>query len=129
MLGFYLYARSHELRRKSLIAPSLAIVVSGIAFGCAAAVRGNGILSGIPLLLDAVGLAYGICCDLWERKVRRRPVVLLGSTVVAGLVVGVGLAFPQWLAYQEYCTIKSQRRPWCHSHLPLIYEFVQSHYW
>ncbi|ODQ50326.1 mannosyltransferase [Saitoella complicata NRRL Y-17804] len=42
-----------------------------------------------------------------------------------GVIVLSGFVWTQWEAYQIYCP----GRPWCDSRLPMIYNFVQSHYW
>lgn len=52
-------------------------------------------------------------------------------TIAAGLCVAVGLVYPQYLAYMEYCLIadKASHREWCSKRLPSIFSWVQSHYW
>lgn len=53
------------------------------------------------------------------------------SIIVAGLCVAVGLVFPQYLAYTEYClgTTTPVRHEWCSKTIPSIFSWVQSHYW
>ncbi|RKP37479.1 hypothetical protein BJ085DRAFT_36695 [Dimargaris cristalligena] len=45
------------------------------------------------------------------------------------LVALSGLALFQVYGYQLYCTSPLVDRPWCHHRIPLMYNFVQSHYW
>lgn len=52
------------------------------------------------------------------------------AIVTAGTLIGAGSAYPQYLAWKEYCTTTtSPQRPWCTAIPPSITTFVQSHYW
>jgi phosphatidylinositol glycan class V len=44
------------------------------------------------------------------------------------MLVGIGFAAPQVVAYIEYCT-GGKSRPWCTRLIPSIYSWVQDHYW
>jgi GPI mannosyltransferase 2 len=48
----------------------------------------------------------------------------LGGCAVVSLV---GFAWWQYSAWEQYCTSNPQQ--WCANRLPLIYSYVQSHYW
>lgn len=62
-------------------------------------------------------------------------------TILAGLLIGLGMLYPQYLAYVEYCIEKAPSLQiddgsppvpspdWCHYRLPFIYAHVQSRYW
>jgi len=52
-------------------------------------------------------------------------------TVISGAYIAVGMLFPQYLAYKEYCTNEdvSKTREWCSAFPPSVYSWVQSHYW
>lgn len=113
MLGFWLYLKA--LRQDSL-EQFVLLIASGISFGCATLLRSNGLFSGLVFLIDALALiAQG------------RISIRLFATIIAGVYVGVGFVLPQLLAYRDYCRLEP--REWCDSRLPLIYSFVQSHYW
>lgn len=129
MLGFWLYLQAHTNANSSMVRKCCALIMSGISFGGATVMRSNGILSGLPFLIDAVGSSVGILKDLRGGRIEMRRVLVLLATVVAGLATAAGLAAPQYLAYQEYCKSNGDVRPWCHGRFPLIYSFVQSHYW
>jgi phosphatidylinositol glycan class V len=54
----------------------------------------------------------------------------LPATIIAGLLVALGFAIPQFIAYREFCSASDvDKRPWCHKLPPSIYSWVQSHYW
>ncbi|KAJ1972214.1 ER membrane glycoprotein subunit of the GPI transamidase complex-like protein [Dimargaris xerosporica] len=40
-----------------------------------------------------------------------------------------GFVLFQIYGYKLYCTSAQINRPWCHARLPLLYSFVQTHYW
>ena len=50
--------------------------------------------------------------------------VYLGVYVIVSVV---GFAWWQYSAWEQYCTSTPQQ--WCLNKLPLIYSYVQSHYW
>lgn len=129
MFGFWLYLEARlEGSQRSSLGRSGLIVMSGLAFGCATVLRSNGILSGLPFLFDASQLAWSIVHQFSRGQIAFSRVLQVMATVIAGCCIAVGLLWPQYLAYQEYCTA-SQPRSWCDQRLPLIYSFVQSHYW
>lgn len=129
MFGFWMYlkARSSE-SRSGLTTECVLSIAAGISFGGATIVRSNGVLSGIPLFLDALRFSYEIISLGRLDGPMRRLLVLLWSTIVAGLCVAAGFVIPQYIAYQQYCSGKIQQ-PWCANTLPLIFSYVQSHYW
>lgn len=130
MLGIWFYLQSHTLGMHYLLATrSGLIVISGICFGLATIIRSNGILSGIPVLLDAVELMWKLISGLAEGHLSWSRLCLLTASVCSGLCVAMGLIVPQYLAHQEYCTATETVRPWCYEKVPMIYSFVQSHYW
>ncbi|KAJ1913486.1 ER membrane glycoprotein subunit of the GPI transamidase complex-like protein [Tieghemiomyces parasiticus] len=45
------------------------------------------------------------------------------------LVSLTGFTLFQYYGYQLYCTGPAPPRPWCHARVPLLYSFVQTHYW
>lgn len=114
MLGFWLYLKSSK---QTTLGQFVLLVGSGITFGAATILRSNGIFSGLVFLIDAVVLVM-----------QGKLSVRLFGTIIAGFYVAVGFAIPQLFAFQEYCRGATPRE-WCSSKLPLIYSFVQSHYW
>jgi Gpi18-like mannosyltransferase len=125
--GFYLYLDSLVASGQGL-QRDLRTLFAGVIFGLATTVRSNGILSGIPFAYSAATtLLETFKCSVEPRIVRRLLFIILGGSFVA-----LGGAFPQYVAYVEYCGLDSpdtQLRPWCTSFLPSIYSWVQSHYW
>lgn len=129
MLGFWLYLEARSTGREGqLISECLLSIAAGVSFGAATLIRSNGILSGLPFLFDALSLSYKIVKPYQGDRPLQIQLVLLASTVIAGLSVGFGLVLPQFLAYRDYCLGETQQ-PWCSQKLPLIYSYVQSHYW
>lgn len=129
MLGFWLYLQAKTDKGSSRSKRRCMLLLSGISFGCATMMRSNGILSGLPFLLDACALSLTILGSFSKGEVPWSAMISLAATVIAGLCIAAGLVYPQYLAYQEYCTVSIDARPWCYNRLPLIYSFVQSHYW
>ncbi len=141
---FYIYSWDNTRSRAHSLAQDLYLVLCGVCFGLAATVRGNGLLSGLILLFDAVlwlalqvetrlgihtlnvgSLPLAVQAELRSFRSRRLP-----ATIIAGIFVAVGFATPQVIAYQEFCAAgDGHTRPWCHKIPPSIYSWVQSHYW
>lgn len=130
MFGYWLYVQARFTSQENhLIWKCALLVASGISLGCATVVRNNGILSGFPLLFNAIGLTWKIMRSLQHKVILWAGVYQLVATVLAGVCILVGLLLPQYWAYSEYCATNEMIRPWCSQRLPLIFSFVQSHYW
>ncbi|KAG0639341.1 hypothetical protein HOY80DRAFT_1074595 [Tuber brumale] len=115
-LGLYCYVRGY-------------VVVSGAWMFLATMVRSNGLLNGVVFLLDfwRVGWRFVV-----EGEGGWRAVGSLVGLGVGGLLIGAGLALPQWLAYRRYCLAglgAGELRSWCNNTVPSIYFFVQERYW
>nr|POE47109.1 gpi mannosyltransferase 2 [Quercus suber] len=99
-------------------------VTAGLCFAIASTIRGNGLLSGIMFAWDVVARI-----PMLPKIVRSVDEMLrIAPTLLAGALLALGFAFPQIVAYLEYCTT-TVPRPWCSAFPPSIYSFVQSHYW
>jgi phosphatidylinositol glycan class V len=143
-LGQLFYVSSYSNTSTSYgIKNDILLVLAGICFGFSATVRGNGLLSGIPLLYDAC-LWAGLILDragvpiinnkivpaifrdaIADFRSRRMP-----ATIIAGLLVAIGFATPQYVAWGDYCsTGVANKRPWCDKIPPSIFSWVQSEYW
>lgn len=129
MLGFWLYLKARSIDEPDGLATACGLtVVAGVFFALATLIRSNGILAGIPFLLDALRYTYEILkIARWEYSVKSRSLLLL-STIGGGTFIAVGFLFPQYIAYVEYC-LGDEKQPWCLNKLPLIFSYVQSHYW
>ncbi|KAL2405727.1 GPI mannosyltransferase 2 [Exophiala dermatitidis] len=103
------------------------MILSGATFGAATFVRSNGILAGMPFLLEAMQTILAIV----RRSLSFSRISRLLTTVLAGLLVAMGIVIPQFIAFREYCSGRSlgDRRPWCKLVVPSIFTWVQSHYW
>jgi phosphatidylinositol glycan class V len=128
MSGFlaFVYAL-RRFNKNQTVAGSAMMVLAGLSPCAATIVRSNGILAGIPFLFEAITAALGIL----SQGLSTTRLAQLASLGAGGLLVGVGLVYPQFLAYREYCYGRSpdDRRPWCNLTLPSIFTWVQSHYW
>jgi GPI mannosyltransferase 2 len=131
MLSFAGYvARDRAIgyfNRSQKLFGSLTISAAGLAFGLATLVRSNGILAGIPFLLDALTILHAILI----KGVSLSRCCRLLATVLGGLLIAAGIVVPNAIGYQEYCYGRSvgERRDWCNRTVPSIFTFVQSHYW
>lgn len=131
MAGMLLYVQAHESDRghhPQSYLRDLCLLGSGICFAIATLLRSNGLLSGILFLWDVAQFALRLLTDQPSVADVRRLMV----TCVAGTLLAVGFAGPQFLAYKEYCTASisnPELRSWCTRAIPSIYSWVQSHYW
>ena len=124
-LGFYLYVTSIEARKSNgFFIQAFCLIACGLCLGAATTFRGNGLLSGLVLAVEALELAYGIVMtrSLGWRIIRLSMVILGGTTMALAAVV------PQYRAYLDYC-LPTKQRPWCSQWAPSIYAWVQSEYW
>jgi phosphatidylinositol glycan class V len=125
----YVLARSTENSMRAwTIAQDVYILSSGVLFASATLVRGNGLLSGLIYAYDVASFVPRISTLQLTQHEFRRLVV----TCVAGMMIAIAFAGPQYLAYQEYCVTNNSStgvRPWCDGRIPSIYTWVQSHYW
>ncbi|KAG0136017.1 hypothetical protein HOY82DRAFT_119357 [Tuber indicum] len=114
--GLYCYVRGY-------------VIVSGACMFLASMVRSNGLLNGAVFLHDFWRIGWRFVVGV-ERG--WRVVGSLAGLGIGGLLVGAGLALPQWLAYGRYCPAGSgagELRSWCNNTVPSIYFFVQEQYW
>ena len=125
--GFYLYGSSCQRHfASSELSTHCFLFSSGICFAVASAIRGNGLLSGLIFVYEAVKYIWaGLFRDGFSSSVALRQFCAL---LLTGLVMGCVAFYPQYLAYREYCT-PFAKRPWCSHKLPSIYGWVQSEYW
>ncbi|KXT00429.1 hypothetical protein AC578_1925 [Pseudocercospora eumusae] len=101
-------------------------IISGVLFGTATTVRGNGLLSGVMFAWDVVLYMPKLPEILRERA--STDFLRFFGLLVGGSMIAIGYAVPQIEAYLEYCT-GGNTRPWCSKIPPSIYTFVQAHYW
>lgn len=127
--GCYFYAKGmlkHDEGRES--ERDISILLSGVVFGIATTFRGNGLLSGLLLVWNALACGTRIVGSIdIASNVRRLLVVSM-----SGLLMACIAAVPQYLAYSDYCVqgiADADRRPWCSFWPPSIYTWVQKHYW
>ena len=127
--GFYLYAKSFDAHFRGRAGKRDALVVmSGLVFGIAATLRGNGLLSGFLYCFEALRELHQLLLFTDVRRKLRR----MGFVVVGGSLMGMCAGLPQCLAYLDYCVKvggTERRRSWCSHRIPSIYAWVQSHYW
>ena len=104
------------------------VIVAGAILGIATSIRSNGLMNGLLFAYDLVDhISSNLCLTTSVATLRHIACIIIG-----GLCVAMGYVYPQWLAYQEYCSKDADdggQRPWCKEYLPSIYSFVQSHYW
>ncbi|KIW35630.1 uncharacterized protein PV07_02315 [Cladophialophora immunda] len=128
MSGFLGYLHATQLLRRGLVfAGCTTMICAGMSFSTATMVRSNGILAGIPFLVEAITTLLAVL----SQGLSASRLFWLASVVAGGLLVAFGMVYPQGLAYQDYCYGRDSevRRPWCNQTIPSIFTWVQSHYW
>lgn len=122
--GFYLFAESlKEYTRSETVKSEGLMLLSGLFFGVASTIRGNGLLSGLLYCLEGVKELI----ESTNPRFRRLSSIVLGGSLMAFCAM-----LPQVLAYSDFCANvnpSEKRRPWCSHQIPSIYAWVQSHYW
>ena len=127
--GYYLYAKAMLKHGEGRFSQrDLLVLLSGVVFGIATTFRGNGLLSGLLLVWDALSCGTRIL-----RSVDIASNIRYLLTVsMSGLLMACIAMVPQYLAYSEYCvrgSSDSDRRPWCSYWAPSNYTWVQRQYW
>ncbi|KAJ1982708.1 ER membrane glycoprotein subunit of the GPI transamidase complex-like protein [Dimargaris verticillata] len=80
---------------------------------------------------------YDLLVHPLQHHQRQRPLLAqVGAIAWAGARATVycaialtGFVLFQLYGYKLYCTSAQINRPWCHARIPLLYSFVQTHYW
>lgn len=105
------------------------LTASGACFGLSTTVRSNGLLSILLFVFAALARVKRILTqDIPSPSGIAHGILSVVPHALASVLTLAGTVYPQYIAYQEYCT-DGNTRPWC-SHLPpSIYSWVQEHYW
>lgn len=88
-------------------------LLAAIFFAVATLFRSNALLWGAAFFIEMLLAAY------------RRQNSLFLMSILGGSLIGLAFIVPQILYWFMYCP----GRPWCDSPLPLVYGYVQRHYW
>lgn len=128
--GWFLYIWSDQkLAGGSVFWSNAATLASAVVFSASCMVRSNGILNGVLFLHDLVlQIAAVAFRSNGEPKSMLPRFLRIGVLGVGGLIIGLGFATPQVIAWKDYCT-EGNDRPWCSNVIPSIYFWVQDHYW
>ncbi|XP_020100870.1 GPI mannosyltransferase 2 isoform X2 [Ananas comosus] len=102
--------------------------VAMILLALSGSARSNGALNAGYFCFQAMLQAYGAIYQ------KRKPILAV-QAIAAGVVQSL-FVFVPFLAFQAYgylniCLIGNsyEPRPWCKAKIPLLYGFIQSHYW
>ena len=95
-----------------------------MAFALAGLVRSNGILLAGFFAYDGLVALYGA-----RRGPAAAQAAIIARTAILGAITVSGFAWTHWDAYRTYCPPTGPGRPWCGSAVPMLYSFVQDHYW
>jgi phosphatidylinositol glycan class V len=129
LTGMFLYARSRAIAqtRPSSVHEDACKLGSGMMFAFGTLMRSNGLLSGLILLYDVARYLPRVAqMQLTVHDARK-----IAVTCTSGVIVALGYTWPQYLAYNEFCTedYALDGPPWCTHTVPSVYSWVQSHYW
>ncbi|KAM0562896.1 hypothetical protein ACHAPJ_001736 [Fusarium lateritium] len=103
------------------------VIAAGLSYGVSCTLRSNGLFGGVLFAVEVVTGLLALLNGFTFSKLLR-----LIAPIIGGLLVAVGFVAPQVLAWMRYCNgqdIEGELRPWCRSHIPSIYTFVQEEYW
>ncbi|XP_019445862.1 PREDICTED: GPI mannosyltransferase 2 isoform X2 [Lupinus angustifolius] len=89
--------------------------------GCA---RSNGVLNAGYLCFQTMHQAYDA---MFQRK---RVIIVIAGAIRSAFIFAPFIAF-QAYGYYNMCVGRSpvELRPWCKAKVPLLYNYIQSHYW
>lgn len=126
MLSYVFATKAAAFNTSPIGSPAAVLwtIAAGMCFGTAAMIRSNGLLSGIVFAWDVAGIVLRPSRIMHNLE----PTSKFLITIFAGLLVAIGFATPQVVAYMEHCT-GGNTRPWCARLPPSIYNWVQEHYW
>ena len=134
--GFYLYSQSFQSHKldKALLSNCL-LLLSGITFGVASMLRGNGLFSGVVYVYDAIEIMWTAVWKIQTFETGFELVSIFQRLIIIGFT-GVLMAciacVPQYIAYSELCLKVSSnlgKRKWCDATVPSVYAWVQKEYW
>lgn len=125
-LSYVLAIKARFQSKPDVMTVAMWTLLAGGCFGLSATIRSNGVLAGLFFAWDAIEVEG----SLQPTQLIRNFKVLgtFAATICAGILVGIGFAAPQVVAYVEYCTGENSR-PWCTKLIPSIYSWVQDYYW
>ncbi|KAL1199022.1 hypothetical protein V5N11_028361 [Cardamine amara subsp. amara] len=102
--------------------------IAALWFALSSCARSNGVLNAGYICFQTMHRAY-------EALYQKRRVYLAMQVLVAGFLRCVCICLP-FVAYQAYGYYNichgytlDEMRPWCKGRIPLLYSFIQSHYW
>ncbi|KAM3515037.1 hypothetical protein MY11210_001275 [Beauveria gryllotalpidicola] len=124
--GVWVLAAAYARRPLGSARRSAAVLAAGAVLGLATAVRSNGLASGLLFAVEALRAAAA-----FVKAPRVRLALAVGAAAGGGVLVAMGSAVPQYVAYTIYCGGEraAVRPPWCERTVPSIYSYVQDVYW
>lgn len=128
--GSFLYIwAGQKLAGGSVFRSNTATLASAVIFSASCTVRSNGLLNGVLFLHDFVLQIMAVVVgSSREPKNMLSRLLRIGVLGAGGLIIGLGIAAPQVIAWKDYCT-EGNNRPWCSNTIPSIYLWVQDYYW
>lgn len=122
MTGYCLYAQAGKSRGG--MPRNLGLFMSAILLSVSCTVRSNGILHGIPFLVDFI-----LELRQLSHNFSLAPLLNIVALGICGLLIAGGFVFPQAIAWRQFCLNTPMKAIWCQNTIPSIYFWVQDRYW
>lgn len=102
--------------------------VATLCFALSGAARSNGMLNAGYICFQTIHQAYNA---IFQKKRASIALAVVASGAFRCFCVFIPFVSFQAYGYLNICRrhAEDERRPWCKARIPLLYDYIQSHYW